>query len=219
MHVKLRVALAAAVACAAAVATGQPTPQRIRGDIAAVHGHDIDVRTSAGSVVTVRMADSVRISARSRADLASIVPGAFVGTTAVAQPDGTLKAVEVHVFPESMRGTGEGHRPMDTDPGSTMTNATVKSVAPAARPRSTMTNATVATVAGNGAVRRITLSYQGGEQTVVIGEGVPVVMVESGDPSMLVPGAHVIVTAATQPDGSLRTERISVGKDGLVPPI
>jgi hypothetical protein len=165
------------------------------------------------------MADSVRISARSRADLAQVAPGAFIGTTAVAQPDGTLKAVEVHVFPESMRGIGEGHRPMDTQPGRTMTNATVKSVTPAAKPRSTMTNATVAAVAGDDAVRRITLAYKGGEQTVVIGKGVPVVMVEPGEPAMLVPGAHVIVTAATQPDGSLRTERISVGRNGLVPPI
>src|SRR6478672_5250250 len=116
----------------APLAHGQAAPQRIRGDVAAVHGKDLDVKTNAGQVVTVRMTDNLRVSARGPADLGSIAPGAFIGTTAVAQPDGTLKAVEVHVFPESMRGTGEGHRPMETEqPGSTMTNATVTSVAPA----------------------------------------------------------------------------------------
>ena len=87
----------------------------------AVHGKDLDVKTRAGQMVTVRMADNVRVSARSAASPDALATGAFIGTTAVEQPDGTLKAVEVHVFPESMRGTGEGHRPMDTEPGSTMT--------------------------------------------------------------------------------------------------
>jgi hypothetical protein len=206
----------------APLAYGQASPQRIRGDIAAVHGKDLDVKTNAGQTVTVRMADNVRVSARGPADLASIAPGSFIGTTAVAQPDGTLKAVEVHVFPESMRGTGEGHRQMETEqPGSTMTNATVTSVAPAkaAPPRSTMTNATVANVAPGGSARKLTLQYKGGEKTVVVGDGVPVVMVEAGDPSMLVPGAHIVVTAAKQLDGTLTTDRISVGKNGIVPPI
>jgi len=127
----------------------------------------------------------------------------------------------VHVFPESMRGTGEGHRPMDTEPGSTMTNATVTNVtaAPKSAPRSTMTNATVANVAPGGSARKLTLQYKGGEKTVVVGDGVPVVMVEAGDPSMLVPGAHIVVTAAKQLDGTLTTDRISVGKNGIVPPI
>ena len=151
----------------------------------------------------------------------TVATGAFIGTTAVEQPDGTLKAVEVHVFPESMRGTGEGHRPMDTEPGSTMTNATVTNVtaAPKSAPRSTMTNATVANVAPGGSARKLTLQYKGGEKTVVVGDGVPVVMVEAGDPSMLVPGAHIVVTAAKQLDGTLTTDRISVGKNGIVPPI
>jgi len=206
----------------APLAHGQAAAQRIRGDVAAVHGKDLDIKTNAGQVVTVRMTDNLRISARGPADLAAIAPGSFIGTTAVAQPDGTLKAVEVHVFPESMRGTGEGHRPMETDqPGSTMTNATVTSVAPAkaAQPRSTMTNATVANVAPAGSARRLTLKYKDGEQTVVVGDNVPVVTVEAGDPSTLVPGAHVVVTAAKQLDGTLTTERISVGKNGIVPPI
>jgi len=215
---------ALAVVCMLALAPlahGQAAPQRIRGDVAAVHGKDLDVKTSSGQVVSMRMTDNLRVSARGPADLASIAPGSFIGTTAVAQPDGTLKAVEVHVFPESMRGTGEGHRPMESEqPGSTMTNATVTSVAPAkAAPRSTMTNATVASVAPAGSARRLTLKYKDGEQTVVVGDNVPVVTVEAGDPSMLVPGAHVVVSAARQLDGTLTTDRISVGKNGIVPPI
>ena len=186
-----------------------------------MHGRDLEVKTGSGQVVTVRLADNVRVSARSAASLGAITPGTFLGTTAKPQPDGSLSASEVHIFPESMRGTGEGHRPMDTEPGSTMTNATVTSVAPAgkAAPGNTMTNATVDRVAASGAGRRITLKYKDGEQTVVVGDAVPVVMVEPGDASMLVPGAHVVVTAARQVDGTLTSDRVSVGKNGLVPPI
>jgi len=200
-------------------AEGQVVTQRIRGDVVAVHGKDLDARTSSGQIVTVRMMDSLRVSARSAAGPNALVQGAFIGTTAVEQPDGTLKASEVHVFPESMRGAGEGHRPMETEPGSTMTNATVASVSSSPKPasRSTMTNATVAGVASGGAVRTLTLRYNGGEKKVVVNDGVPIVMVESGDYAMLVQGAHVAVTVAKQLDGSLTTDRITVGRNGVVP--
>ena len=200
-------------------ADGQVVTQRIRGDVVAVHGKDLDVRTSSGQIVTVRMMDSLRVSARSAAGPNALVQGAFIGTTAVEQPDGTLKASEVHVFPESMRGAGEGHRPMETEPGSTMTNATVASVSSSPKPasRSTMTNATVAGVASGGAVRTLTLRYNGGEKKVVVNDGVPIVMVEAGDSSMLVQGAPVVVTAAKQLDGALTTDRITVGRNGVVP--
>ena len=202
----------------AAVAHGQPA-QRIRGDVVAFEGHNLTVKTGSGSVVNVRLADSVRVSARSASDLGAIVAGTFIGTTAIPQPDGTLTAVEVHIFPESMRGAGEGHRPMDTEPGSTMTNATVTSVAPAGRKAtSTMTNATVADIATSGSARRISLKYKDGEKVVVVETTVPVVMVEPGDMSMLMPGAHIVVTATKQLDGSLTSDRVTVGKNGLVPP-
>ncbi len=201
-------------------AYGQAATQRIRGDVVALNGRNLEVKTASGQVITVRLADNVRISARSASNLAAITTGTFLGTTAVPRPDGTLSATEVHIFPESMRGTGEGHRPMDGEAGSTMTNATVTSVTPAkAAPRSTMTNATVANVAASGAGRQITLKYKDGEKVVVIGDTVPVVMVEPGDASMLVPGVHVVVTAAKQLDGTLASDRVSVGKNGLVPPI
>jgi len=203
----------------AAAAHGQPA-QRIRGDVVALEGHNLTVKTGSGSVVTVRIADSVRVSARSGSDLGAIVAGTFIGTTAIPQPDGTLSAVEVHIFPESMRGTGEGHRPMETEPGSTMTNATVTSVAPAGRRvTSTMTNATVADIATSSSARRISLKYRDGEKIVLVENTVPVVMVEPGDPSMLTPGAHIVLTATRQLDGTLTSDRVSVGKNGLVPPI
>jgi hypothetical protein len=205
------------VGCALALGgtAGAQTTERIRGDVVAANGHKLEVKAEGGRIVTVTIADNVRVSARSAADRGAIVNGAFVGTTAVPQPDGTLRASEVHVFPESMRGTGEGHRPMDTGPGNTMTNATVAHVAATGN---TMTNATVAGVAASGPGLRITLKYKDGEKVVVVDDNVPVVMIEAGDTSMLVPGAHVIVTAARLPDGTLTSDRITVGKNGLVPP-
>ena len=203
------------------LAGAHETTQRIRGDVIAASGHVLEVRADNGRVIAVRLADNLRVSARSAANLAAIAPGAFIGTTAIAQPDATLLASEVHAFPESMRGTGEGHRPMDATTGTTMTNATVTDVAATgkARAQSTMTNATVAGVTGNGAGRRVTLKYKDGEKVVIVGDTVPVVMVEPGDSSMLVPGTHVVVIAAKQPDGTLTADRITVGKNGLVPPV
>lgn len=202
-----------------ATAHAQSTVQRVGGDIVAVDGNHLEMKTRAGETVNITLAANVAVSARSKADLSNIAPGAFVGTTAVPQGDGTLKATEVHVFPESMRGTGEGHRPFDTTPGGTMTNATVASVSRRPSNGSTMTNATVANVADGGGARTMKLTYKGGEQTVVIPSGTPIVMIEPGDRSMLVPGAHVVVSETKQPDGTLVSDRISVGKNGLVPPI
>ncbi len=222
-HLAPRLLITTLLFAATLVAQGQSVPERIRGDVVALDGLALTVRTDGGQVQTVRLAKDFRVSARSRADIAAIAPGTFLGTTATPQADGTLAAVEVHVFPESMRGTGEGHRPMAAIPGSTMTNATVARIAPAdagnaAGANATMTNATVANVAAAGGGRKITLRYPEGEKTVVVADSVPVVMVEPGDASMLVPGAHVVVTAVKGADGTLTADRITVGRNGLVPP-
>ncbi len=195
--------------------------QRIRGDVVSLDGQNLKLTTMGGETLTVRLAGNLTVGARSRADPAQIVPGAFVGTTAVPLPDGTLSALEVHVFPESMRGNNEGHRPTDVMPGSTMTNATIAAVdrAPGGGSESTMTNATVAKVAAADQARRMTLKYAGGAKIVVVPRETPIVMVEPGDRSMLVPGAHVVLNATRQADGTLTAERITVGKDGLVPPM
>ena len=206
---------------AGGLAHAQTPASRVRGEIVSVNGTAFQLKADSGQTVTVRLADKYSISARSRADPAKITPGTFLGTTAVPGPDGTLVATEVHIFPESMRGTGEGHRPMDAASGSTMTNATVASVAmvnPAAAGR-TMTNATVAAVTGGDQERRMTLRYSGGEKLVTIPKDIPIVMVGPGDGSMLVAGAHVVVSGVREGDGSMLVDRILVGRDGLIPPL
>jgi hypothetical protein len=204
------------------VGAAQAQSQKIVGDVVNLDGPNLQIRASDGQALTVQVRESTRLSARSGADAGKITTGAFIGTTAVAQPDGTLSAVEVHIFPEAMRGTGEGHRPMDTLPGSTMTNATVGSVARVnsePKPRSTMTNATVVQREGEAHSLRLTLTYKGGEKVVNVPTGTPIVMVEPADRTLLVPGAHIIVYASRQPDGSLAADRLTVGKNGFVPPM
>jgi hypothetical protein len=148
-----------------------------------------------------RRADGARVNLVGKADMGSIEDGAFVGTTAVPESDGTLRAVEVHVFADSMRGTGEGHRAWDLQPGSTMTNATV------------------AKVDESGGARKLSLKYKDGEKTVVVPPGTPVVKIEPADRSKLVPGAHLFAIVSRQPVGTPLAERLNVGKDGLVPPM
>ena len=201
------------------LAYAQSPTQRISGDVVSLDGLDLRLKSDSGQSLTVTLAKDFTVSARSRADAGAIKLGAFLGTTAAEHPDGTLIASEVHVFPESMRGTGEGHRPMAPRPGSTMTNATVASVSGAkAQGGTTMTNATAADVAHADRTRRMTLKYKGGEKVVIVPENVPVVMVEPGDRSLLIPGAHIVVTTTTRTDGALVADRVIVGKDGLVPP-
>ena len=202
----------------AGAAQAQSPTRKIAGDVVKVDGDKLEVKSTAGQVVDVKLTDKVRLSARSPTDASKLTRGEFVGATAVPQADGTLRASEVHIFAESMRGTGEGHRPMDNDPGSTMTNATIANVGGAAQ-RNTMTNATVADVAGTSGERRLILSYKGGEKTIVVPENVPILTVEPADRSLLAPGTHVIVYAAPQADGALAAERVSIGKNGYVPPL
>ena len=192
--------------------------QKITGDVVRLDATALQLKASDGQVVVVAFGDKTRLSARSPATLSQIVSGAYVGTTAVPQPDGTLAALEVHIFPEAMRGTGEGHRPMDT-PGNTMTNATVSQVAADTKPRDTTTNAMVAGVAGSPASSRLTLKYPGGEKVIVVAPDTPIVMVETADRALLKPGAHVVVYASRLPDGSLSADRVTVGKDGFTPPM
>jgi len=200
-----------AIGGAAAAQLSSSAPERVRGDVVAVSGNTITVKTREGQTMTLKLADDARVSLAAKGDLSDVRDGTFIGTTAVPQPDGNLRAIEVHVFPDSMRGTGEGHRPWDLQPGSTMTNATVS----AAGSSSTMTNATVSKMAG----RKLTLKYSGGEKTVVLPPDVKVVRIEPADKSRLSPGAHLFAVASRQPDGTLRADRVIVGKDGLVPPM
>jgi len=185
----------------AAPVSAQPSTQRIRGDVASIEGTKLQVRTRTNQLVNVDLADNYAVSAVVRLTPDAIKQGSFVGAASMPQADGTLRALEVLVFPESGRGSGEGHYPWDLRPGSMMTNVTV------------------AEVIGIDAGRRMTLKYKDGQQTVVVPPDVPIVTFEPGNREMVVPGAHVMFNATIRPDGSLGASRIAVGKDGLVPPM
>jgi hypothetical protein len=207
------IALLSGVATAQ-VASGKPAQEHVRGDVVTVSGNTLTVKSRSGETMTLHLPDDARVSLLEKGGLGDIHDGTFIGTTAVPESNGTLRAVEVHIFPESMRGTGEGHRPWDLHPGSTMTNATV-SAKKGAKAGSTMTNATVAKVAG----QKLTLKYSGGEKTVDVPSNATIVKIEPSDRSKIVPGAHLFAVASRQPDGTLRADRIYIGKDGLTPPM
>jgi hypothetical protein len=182
----------------------QGKPVTIRGKISAVEKQALKVTTSAGEVL-VKLPDDVRIGGVETAQFSDIAAGKYVGTTAVKQADGNLKALEVHIFPETARGTGEGHRPWDLQPGSTMTNANVEKVEQVA----------VEKVQG----QLLTLKYKDGEQKVFIPPGTPIVKNVPGDQSLLKPGTGVYIPAVRGEDGTLTATRITVGVGGIMPPM
>jgi hypothetical protein len=176
----------------------------IRGKIVTVEGQSLNVATKDGEV-TVRLPADVRIGGVESARLSDIKSGEYVGTTAVKQSDSNLKALEVHIFPESARGTGEGHRPWDLQPGSTMTNANVEKVEQVA----------VEKVQGS----MLTLKYKDGEQKVFIPPGTPIVKNVSADRSQLKEGAGVFIPAVRGADGTVTATRVTVGVGGTMPPM
>jgi len=180
----------------------QGKPQTIRGRIAAMEKGALKVTTSAGDVL-VKFADDVRIGAVEAAKLSDIKDGSYVGATAVKQSDGTLKALEVHIFPESGRGTGEGHRPWDLEPGSTMTNANVENIESAAKAQGQL----------------LTMKYRDGEQKIFVPSDAPIVKNVAGNRSMLKTGAGVYIPAVRGEDGALTATRITVGINGIMPPM
>jgi hypothetical protein len=190
---------------------------KLSGDVITANGASFQLKTTAGEKLDVRLSDQARLTARSPTDRSAIRQGVYLGTTAAPQPDGTLVASEVHVFPEAMRGTGEGHRPMPNDPVNTMTNATVASVSGAKTPDAASTGTVVAASSNGDGALRMTLHYRGGEKVVIVPDNTPIVMTEIGERAMLASGAHVVVYATPQPDGSLLAERVSIGKNGYAP--
>lgn len=184
-----------------AIAQQPPTPSRLRGTIEAVDGNALTVKSRDGEDFKLRMAGDMRVAGITRISLADIKVGSFVGATTVPGPGGEADAVEVHVFPESMRGTGEGSRPWDLRPNSTMTNATVAQ----------------SVVSNNGNV--LTVKYKDGEKKVVVSPDTPVVSYVPADKSELKAGAKVIAFIKKLPDGSFEASRVSVGLNGLTPPM
>jgi hypothetical protein len=199
----------------AAMSWAQNAPRRIAGDVVRFEGGTLAVRTAAGGEESVKILDKARITSRTKGDVDQVPVNSFIGVTAAPRADGTLVASEIQIFPESMRGTGEGHRPMEG--ANTMTNATVTNYA-RAQARSTTAEGTMGKMVQENAERRMTLTYKGGEKQVVVPPGAVVFVSDIGDTALLKPGAHVVVYATPQADGSLGADRVSVGMNGYVPP-
>ena len=184
-----------------AIAQQPPVPTRVRGSIEAVNGDVLEVKSRGGEDYSLRMTPDIRIVGITKIALSDIKVGSFIGTTTVPGPEGIQNAVEVHVFPEDMRGTGEGSRPYDLRPNSSMTNATVAE-----------------SVVGNDG-STLLIKYKGGEKKVQVTPETPVVTYVPADKGDLKPGAKVIAFMKKLPDGSFETNRVSVGRDGLTPPM
>jgi hypothetical protein len=177
-------------------------PVRVRGTIERVDGDSYIVKSRDGAELKVKLAANAMVVALVKASLADIKPGSYVGVAGMPQADGSQRALEVHVFPEAMRGTGDGHRPWDLQPQSTMTNGNVEQ-----------------SVAGSDG-QALTLKYKDGEKKIVVPANTPIVSYVSGDKTELKPGAKIFITAATkQPDGTLQAPRVNVGRDGVTPPM
>jgi hypothetical protein len=180
----------------------QPQTVRIRGTLEAVDGPMLSIKSREGTDMKVKMTDNVAVFAVVKTELSDIKDGSYIGVTGLPEPDGTQRAVAVHIFPENQRGASEGFRPWDQRPNSTMTNATVTQ-----------------TVKGTDG-QNITVKYKDGEKKVVVPEGTPVVTFVAGDKSELKPGAKIIIFgAAKKDDGTLEANRVNVGRDGITPPM
>ncbi len=184
-----------------AIAQQPPSPSRVRGTIEAVEGDVLAVKSRSGEDVRLQMTSDIRIVGIVKIALSDIKVGSFIGTTTVPGPEGMQNAIEVHVFPENMRGTGEGSRPYDLRPNSSMTNATVAE-----------------SVVGNDG-HTLLIKYKGGEKKVLVSPETPVVTYVPADKSDLKPGTKVIAFMRKLPDGGFETNRVSVGRDGLTPPM
>ena len=180
----------------------QPPTVRIRGTIEAVDGPLLTVKSREGTDMKVRVTDNVTVFGVANIAMSEIKPGSYIGVSAMPEPDGTQKALAVHIFPEAQRGLAEGFRPWDLRAGSTMTNATVAQ-----------------TVAGTDG-QNIVVKYKDGEKKVVVPPGTPIVTFLVGDKSELKPGAKIIIFGATKKDdGTLEANRVNVGRDGITPPM
>lgn len=175
---------------------------RVRGTIERIDGSILHVKTRDGADLKITLTDKPVFTAIVKASLGDLKPGTYVGSAALPGPDGSLRALEVHIFPEAMRGTGEGHRPWDGGNQATMTNANVETA--------------VAGVDG----QVLTLKYKDGEKKLLITPETAIVAFAPGDRAEVKPGTRIFIAAAQkQPDGSLQATRVSYGKDGLTPPM
>ena len=201
--IRMLATVAITAACAAALAQAPAgAPTRIRGTIENVDGNTLTVKARSGETMKVKVPDNVVVVGIAKASIADITSGKFIGTTTVGRRDGALVAEEVHIFPESMRGTGEGHRDWDL------------------RPAAKMTNANVADIQSMGDGKVLTVQYKGGEQKVLVTPRTSVVSFEPASRAELKAGAPIFIVAAErQSDGTYTTPRGNVGLHGQIPPM
>jgi hypothetical protein len=192
----------AVCALGSTAAISEDMPARVRGTLEQVNGNTLSVKTRSGTSTTVQLKEGAPVVAVVKGTMSDIQSNTFVGITALAQPDGTIKALEVHVFPEAMRGTGEGHYAWDLMPNSTMTNAAVAQQ--------------VQKVDGN----VLTLKYKDGEKTIVVPSDAVIVDLAPGDKSDLKVDAKVFVPRwEKKADGTWEATVVVVGRDGVTPPM
>jgi hypothetical protein len=191
-----------AATCVSIAQTAAPAapPVRLRGTIEKIDATTLTMKERSGEVITLTMVDNIPVSEVKPIALSDIKAGSYIGSAAMPQADGTQLALEVLVFPEAARGSGEGHYPWDLQPKSTMTNATVADLAAAADGQ------------------KLTLRYKDGEKILIVPANVPVVTFAPGDKSLLVPGAKVMVTAQVR-DGKPTAMRVLAGRNGFTPPM
>jgi hypothetical protein len=195
-------ALLAGIVTAAAQSPPANPPVRVRGTVEKLDGNTLMVKTREGQDATIKLPDNYRVLGLTKITIADVKAGDYVGITSTPQTDGTQKAIHVHIFPEPLRGVAEGHYPWDSRPGAMMTNATVNT-----------------TVTGNDG-QTLTVKYKTGEQKVLVPADAIILKYVAAEKAELKPGAKIIIMAAQkQPDGSFTTANVSVGLNGLTPPM
>jgi hypothetical protein len=194
-------ACALAFVLAASLASAQ-TPVRVRGVIEKVDGKTLSVKARDGAMVQVKLADDAHVLTLDKKSMADVKQGTFVGITAMPQPDGTQKAVEIHIFPEAMRGTGEGHYAWDLMPNSTMTNGNIDNQV----------------VSNDG--QTLVMKYKDGEKTITVPPNAEVVMFAPATPDDIKAGQKVFVPRGKKlEDGTVEAGVITIGSKGVDPPM
>jgi len=202
MNRRLFLMTAAALGLVAAAASAQTAPPtRIRGTSASVDGNTMMVTGRGGQSIQVMLDEKLAVAAVKKVDLGSINENTYVGIATRPGADGKLTALEVVVFPEAARGAGEGHRAWDLEPGSMMTNGTVKGAVKAA------------------SGRELSVAYKEGSQTITVPPSAPIVTFVPAERSDLKPGVPVFIGSAQEANGKLSTNRVIIGKDGVAPPM
>lgn len=197
------IAFALIAASIAGTAFAQEKPTRVRGEIVAIDGPMLTVKARDGAEMKIKLADNVRVTGIVPVKIEDIKPNSFIGVSSMPQPDGSQRAMHVHIFLEAQRGVvSDGHFPWDNRPQSMMTNATVTE--------------TVAGVDG----QTIMVKYKDGEKKIVVPKDAPIVTYVPGNVAELKPGTKIFIIAAVrQPDGTFTAGSVSYGKDGLTPPM